>query len=964
MSFPKPPSSPNFFELEEEILQYWIDNNVFEKSIETRSKDNPYRFYDGPPFKNGLPHYGHALQSTIKDIIPRFWTMKGKRVERKRWWDCHGIYIEQKVQAKLGLNSNKDIEKYGVDNFIKACYDFTNEINDERDWFIPHLGRWIDFKNAYQTMDTNYMESVRRVFKSLYDKWLIYKGKRVSMYSTKLNTAISNFEVQADNSYADIADPAITVKFPIIWNYLSDPEREYETTADGFIKVARWVIKNEQWQILLLYIKKTGKRMMPWGKIDKGDNAEQTLQRELHEELWIEIENATFAWNDKLYYKPTQYNFGCYESTFFEVQCNTQNIINKESEKHDIAWIRIEDSENSLGYCIRIENTIIDDADEIITKFMDMNFYYHYTKWNKVISDCPINLLARTTTPRTIPANLGLVIHAEIDYVQIFDNQTQEYFILAEKLLHKYYKNKSDYILIYKCKGKELEWISYNPPFDYYVGQNANDFKVYSADYVSDTDGTGIVHTSPEFGEDDFQTWLRNNLTQTTALDEQGNYTNEIHDMQGMYYRDANELVMEKLKALWKLAKKESITHTVPICPRTQVPLIYKTQDSWFINIQSSKEKLIERCKEINWVPEHMRLGRFLKNIESAPDRCISRTRYWATPMPVWFGYNAEGVVVDTKVIGSIEELTWLTGITITDMHRPWIDEMTRTDNGITYKRTPEVLDNWLDSGSMPYAQDHYPFEHKEHFEAWFPADFIGEWLGQIRAWFYVMHVLGVLLFDTIPYKNVICTWTVLGNDWRKMSKTFGNYPDIKPTIQKYWADALRMFLANSPLLNGGDQPFAEEHLKEVIRKIHLPLRNSFSFFTTYANIDNFVPTKHSIDDFVWYNFQNDLDGWIIWKTAQLILDVNSNMETYNIQKAATPIFEFIEDLTNRYIRRNRRRFWKSENDADKMAGYDVLYVVLIEFCKVLAPFMPFLSEYIFRSLTGKESVHLEYRSE
>jgi isoleucyl-tRNA synthetase len=972
MSFPKIPNHPNFPELEEEILSFWKENKTFEKSINKKSSNEPYRFYDGPPFKNGIPHYGSLLQSFIKDAIPRFWTMKGKRVERKWGRDCHGIYIEQKVQAKLNLISNKDIEKYGIQKFIEECRQFTDSVVDEREWCVDHIGRRVDFEHPYQTMDNSYMESVWRVFKNLWDKWLIYKGKRVSMYSTKLNTAISNFEVQADNSYAEVSDPAITVKFPIRGNIQKE---EFEYTEDAFKKVAIGVIKNKEGAILMLFNSELGKRNLPGGKVDKGETTEKTLIRELEEEGGVK----TISKKEIFSYKVITTSKTFY-NTVFEVEIEGV-FKNMDADKHSqMAYIKIEESDNELGYQLNIEGTIVDDKDEILNKFMILHHYHNFTKGelNDIAvnqSEVPFSFLARTTTPRTIPANLALVASTDIMYVQIYDKERKEYFILAENLLSKYYKDDSQYLLTYRCLGKELEGLKYQAPYDFYKAENHH--QVYLADYVTETDGTGIVHTAPEFGEDDFRTGQKYSLAQTEALDEQGRYTAQVADYKGIYYQEANETIMNDLKEKGLLFKKESITHTVPIDPRAGGPLIYKTQDSWFINIQSVKEKLIEKSKEINWVPDHLRLGRFLKNIETAPDRCISRTRYWATPMPVWTD-GAE----DFKVLSSREEIFLLdqTGSKILekkivdgntiyrdtlnnqelDLHRPYVDNIWGMENGKKFTRVVEVLDPWLDSGSMPYAQDHYPFENKEKFEQSFPADFIGEGLGQIRAWFYVMHVLGVLLFDSIAYKNVICTGTILGNDGRKMSKSFWNYPDIKPTFEKFGADAIRMLYANSPVLSGGDQPFSEELVREVIKKVHLPLWNSFSFFLTYASIDKFTPRKFSINDLTQTRFENDLDTWIIGKMKQLITDVNDQMELYNMQKATTPIYQFMNDLTNWYIRRSRRRFWKGEMDNEKTQGYETLFVVLVELCKILAPFMPFLTEYIFKALTGKESVHLE----
>ena len=974
-TFPSIPTNPNFFQIEEEVSRYRRDNHIFEKSIESRSADDVFTFYDWPPFKNGIPHYGSLLQSIIKDAIPRYQTMKGKRVPRKWWWDCHGIYIEQKVQQKLWLESNKDIEKFGVQKFVEECVNFTNSVVDERNWSVDHVGRWVDMENAYETMSSDYMETVMRVFKQIREKWLIYKGKRVSMYSTKLNTPISNFEVQADNSYADISDPAITVKFPI---YQDNQKDDYKTTEDGFRYYVQAVIRDEKWGILSLYNIKHGNRQFPWWKVEKWEDIWWALQREVKEETWVDIELWSYMWWYKLISDKTPCMLYLYEAI---ITSWTPTI--QETDKHTAMWYAyVWDSENELWREITINNSIIDDAQEL-RSFKDMCLYHTLTTYDlidKSLEDIRYNFLAWTTTPWTIPANIALVVNPDIYYSQIYDLNTKEYYIIAQNLLSKFYKDKTDYILIHDSLWSELVWLSYHPPFDYYQNIDEKVHKVYSADYVSDTDGTGIVHTAPEFGEEDFQTGKRYWLYETQAIDEWWNYTNQIWDMKGAYYRDANDIVIEKLKINGLLYKKESITHTVPLCPRTQVPLIYKTQDSWFIDIQKIKPLLFEKNDEISWVPSHIKYGRFLKSMEWAPDRCISRTRFWATPMPVW-----QSEEWDVKVIWSREELFELdqTGSKIIDkrdidgkviyrdtkhhqeldLHRPYVDDIWGIIDGKKYTRVVEVLDNWLESWSMPYAQLHYPFENQDLFKSWFPADFIWEGMGQVRARFYVMHVLWVILFDQPAYKNVICTGTILGNDGRKMSKSFGNYPDIKPTLTAFGADALRVFMLGSPLLSGWDLNFSEDGLKEVLRKINLPLWNSYYFFTTYANIDWFNPTKHTLKDFVWYRFENDLDEWLISKMAQLIIDVDDWFQRYDIPSTVKPIYIFMDDLTNWYIRRNRRRFWKSENDTDKMAWYDVLYVVLCELCKVLAPFMPFISEYIYRNLTGKESVHLEYWS-
>ncbi|MCD5374976.1 isoleucine--tRNA ligase [Candidatus Gracilibacteria bacterium] len=785
--FPKVNPKQSFPEMEEKILAFWKENDTFQKSIDNRPEDKPYRFYDGPPFITGTPHYGSLLSSIVKDIVPRYHTMQGKRVERKWGWDCHGLPIEEKVQKKLDLKSNKDIEELGVEKFIQECYKYTQETSAEWDWYIDHIGRWVDTDNAYRTMDQDYMESVIWVFKQMHEKGRVYKGRRVSLYSWKLSTPISNFEVAMDDSYETVSDPAITVMFPL-------------TESHNHVQAGDYIL----------------------------------------------------------------------------------------------AW---------------------------------------------------------TTTPWTIPAHMSMALNKNLSYSRV--SSEGKIYIVATARVETVFKGKEHEILD-SFTGEDLIGLKYTPPFDFYVGKVDADknHKILHADFITDTDGTGIGHQAPEFGEVDFQLAGKEGVHISTALDDAGCYTEEIPDYEGMHYQDANDAVSEKLKELGLLFKKESINHRVAMCPRSGTKLIYKAQDSWFINIQEIKDRLLAENEGINWQPNHLKHGQFLKSVESAPDWCISRTRYWGTPMPIWMGTNAEGEEVDMKVFGSKKEIEDASGMTITDLHRPYIDDITWQENGLTYTRLPEVLDVWMDSGSMPYAQMHYPFENKAPMENSYPADFIVEYIGQVRAWFYVMHVVGVALFDKRAFTNVITTGIVMGSDGRKMSKSFGNYPDPRGTIGKYGADAIRFYMANSPLLNGGNMDFKEEGIVEVIKKVILPMWNTYSFFTTYANIDNFSPTGKS-------ERNNPLDTWMISETHKLVADVTSGMESYEITDATRPIVKYMDNLTNWYIRRSRKRFWKSENDGDKMEAYETLYQVLVTVSQVIAPFMPFVAEEIYKNLTGKDSVHL-----
>ena len=819
--FPNVSPKQSFPALESEVLAYWKANDTFKKSIESRPEDNPYRFYDGPPFITGTPHYGSLLSSIVKDVVGRYWTMRGRRVDRVWGWDCHGLPIEEKVQKKLGLASNKEIEEHGIKEFIDGCYEYTQTTSAEWDWYIDKIGRWVDMDRAYRTMDQDYMESVMWVFKKLWDKGLIYKGKRVSLYSWKLCTPISNFEVAMDDTYQDVNDPAITVKF------------ELE--------------KNEKFS----------------GKI---------------------------------------------------------------------------------------------------------------------------SILAWTTTPWTIPANIALAVGKDIDYVLVKNGE--ENFIVAKSRAESVFKGKGEYEIIREFKGEELVGLAYRPPFDYYYNNqnNSKNHKVYHADFATDTDGTGIVHTAPEFGDVDYILGKELGLTITEALDNEGKYTDQIFDKVGLHYLDANKENVERMKENGTLFKNESITHRIPFCPRSGTPLVQKAQDSWFINIQSQKEKLLKANEKINWFPEYLKYGRFAKGIESAPDWCISRTRFWGCPMPVWLSADGkEQIVVDSREeifeknlpYGQLEkrEIDGKTKYFFTggrfagqelNLHRPYIDEikLKSPNTGAELTRIKEVLDVWMDSGSMPYAQMHYPFENKNPMEASFPADFIAEYIGQVRAWFYVMHVLGVLLGEDIKntseptpsFTNVITTGVINGNDGRKMSKSYGNYPDPRATIEKYGADPIRFYMLNSPLLSGGDMDFKEEGIIETIKSVMLPVWNTYSFFTTYANIDGWKPTENTE-----INPINPLDQWILSKLQILIGKVHNAMEGYDVSRATRAIVEYMNELTNWYVRLSRRRFWGSEMTDDKNSAYETLYTVLVEVSKLLAPYMPFMAEDIFRGLTGRESVHLEY---
>ena len=781
---------PDFPKQEEKTLLFWKNNKIFEKSIKQRSKENTYSFYDGPPFVTGLPHYGTLLPSIAKDVIPRYQTMKGKRVKRVWGWDCHGLPIENKVEKKIGLKNRKDILKFGINKFIAECRQYVEETSSEWKWYIDHIARWVDFDNAYRTMDLSYMETVIWVFKQLYDKGLIYKGNRVSLFCPRCSTPISNFEIAMDNSYAMVKDPAVTIKFKL---------------KDG--------------------------------------------------------------------------------------------------------------------------------------KFKD-SF-----------------ILAWTTTPWTLPSNRALVIDKNEKYVKVKIEKQNNNCILAKKRLKEVISNKK-YKIIEEFKGKELLGIDYEPLYTF-IPANKDDFKIYSFEgMVNMEEGTGVVHSAPGFGEIDTEMGKSFGLTLMFTVDDEGKFIDKIKKWAGVYVKDADKEIIKDLKNRNLLFKKETIVHRYPYCYRCETPLIYKVQESWFINVKKLKKQLLKTNKEINWVPNHFKDGRFKKGIETAPDWCISRTRYWATIMPIWECQKCQ----ELKVVGSIKEIEKLSGKKVTDLHRSGVDHLVFKcpKCGGIMKRIPEVLDCWVESGSMPYAQRHYPFKNKKEFEQSFPADYIIEYVAQVRAWFYVMHVISNALMESHCFKNVVVTGTITGTDGRKMSKSYGNFPDQKIVLQKYGGDALRLYLMGSVIMLGRDMNITKgEEVAEQIKTVLLPFWNSYKYFVTFANLHSWKPAKQFSISLPYRQAGNlqfsILDQWILSRLNQFNKEFSKFMDAYHVPQAVHLIREFIEDLSRWYIRRSRERFNKGDKDALK-----TLHYVLSQFCLVSAPVIPFITEEIYKNLTNKESVHLQ----
>jgi len=782
----KAPSNISFPKMEEEVLAKWQDSKAFEKSIENRKNQKEFTFYDGPPFATGLPHYGHLLAGTIKDIVPRFWTMKGYKVERVFGWDCHGLPVENEVENILNISGKKAIEEYGIENFNKKCREIVLRYTGEWEKTVHRMGRWVDFRNGYRTMDPHFMESIWWVFKQLWDKNLIYRGTKVVPFSAALGTALSNFE--AGQNYKEVQDPAITILFKL-----------------------------------------------------------------------------------------------------------------KDEDAYMAAW---------------------------------------------------------TTTPWTLPSNLALCVGPEIDYVKVEDKDLGKFIYMAEARVSAYSK-KRKLEVISKCKGVDLKGRKYEPLFNYFSSLASDGaFQVLVDGYVSTENGTGIVHTAPSFGEDDNRIVKQAGLSiEACPVDDNGQFTSQVKDYEGVYVKDADKLIIRRLKEEGMLYDMTQIVHSYPFCYRTDTPLLYKSISSWYVKVEEIKERLIKANSNIHWVPEHIKQGRFGNWLEGARDWAISRSRSWGTPLPIWIN-NVTG---NTICIGSIAELKELSGVLVEDLHRETIDSITFQVKGEKgdYVRIKEVLDCWFESGSMPYAQKHYPFENVKWFEENFPADFIAEGIDQTRGWFYTLVVLSAAIFDKNPFKNVIVNGLILASDGEKMSKRKKNYPPADDVLNKYGADALRLFLINSPVVVAKDLKFSEKGIEELTRAVILPLWNSYSFLATYANVDQWGPEKGLPKS------DNLMDQWILSKLQTLIEQVDAEMQDYNLNKVVPPLVEFIEYLTNWYIRLSRRRFWKSENDGDKFAAYSTLYTVLVDFSKILAPILPFITDFIYTRLTkaiqvsNPHSVHL-----
>ena len=898
-------------EYEKALVDFWKKNKTFEKSVDNRDAKNSYVFYDGPPFITGMPHHGTLLSSVVKDAVPRFWTMNGKHVERRWGWDCHGLPAENFVEKQLGITDRRDIgTKISLEDYIIKARE--SMVANSETWrgTIDRIGRWVDFDNCYRTMNKDFMESVWWAFKTLYEKGKIYEGEKVLMYDTKFATPVSKAEVTMDNdAYQTVTDPSAFVKFKLckpIKSYLmgiGSAEKELKKLGVKFAKDGKYyTVELEPGQIT---------------------DYEKFVDKNLAEEYWNEyIVDGVAHFTFKM----------------------------KGGELKKIVWRQGDDEKELLALCEKFAETKFENVEKMIT---DNEFYADVFE-NTYI-------LAWTTTPWTLPANMALAVSEKLEY-GLYDVEGEK-MVMAKDLSKKLLGEDAKALKTYS--GSDLAGLKYVPLFDMDddIQKNENAHKIWAADFVSAEDGTGVVHIAPAYGEDDFALGKKNGIPTRHTIDDNGYYFPEwaekLHELgvrdtdeNGLEVWAANKFIakcLEEKGIIWKIGY---IKHEYPFNPRSKQRIMYRAIPSWFFDIEGSKPLMLEKNEGINWFPEHLKHGRFAKNIEQAPDWNLSRDRFWATAMPVWRGDKGT-----LKVVGSYDELYELSGVRLEDYHRPWIDAVEFDIDGEHFTRVDKVLDCWFESGSMPFAQMHYPFENKEKFEKNYPADFIVEYVGQVRAWFYYVHAVNTALFGDKAYKNVITTGTLAGNDGRKMSKSLGNYTDPNVLMDQYSADALRFLMLSSPVLAGEDFALIDKDVSDVARKLTM-VWNVYDFFTMYAEVDGweFKGEKLSAPK----KLENPLDSWIVARLYQLRNEVTDGMKKYNLPLATAGILPFIDDLSNWFVRRSRRRFWKSESGSDKAEAYETLHFVLSYLALVMAPFTPFLAEELWQNMMGGESVHLQ----
>jgi len=778
-------SSFSLVEAELKVLQFWERKGVFRQSLEATADCPPYVFYDGPPFATGLPHHGHFVASTIKDVVPRYWTMQGFHVKRRFGWDCHGLPIEYEIDKKLGMTTSQAVERFGVSGYNDHCRSIVQRYTQEWRRSITRLGRWVDFDNDYKTMDADFMESVWWVFRQLWDKGLVYRGFKVVPVSTALATVLSNFEANAN--YQQTQDPSITVLFKLV-----------------------------------------------------------------DEDAWL------------------------------------------------MAW---------------------------------------------------------TTTPWTLPSNLAICAGGDVDYVRVRDLDLEIVCYLAESRLAAY-SNRHRLEVLSRCKGRDLLGRRYEPLFPYFARySDSGHFVVVNDDYVTADSGTGLVHIAPAFGADDHR------IAKETGLDAlvcpvsmSGVFDAEVSDFAGRYVKDADAEITRYLKQHKTLYEQDVIEHSYPFCYRSDTPLIYRAIDSWYVSVSAFKERIIRANEQVHWVPEHIKQGRFGNWLKEARDWAVSRNRVWGTPLPVWVN-NQTG---KAKCFGSVEDLQKVSGAELTDLHREHVDSIEFSvpgEEGV-YSRVPEVFDCWFESGSMPYAQEHYPFENRAGFEAGYPAEFIAEGLDQTRGWFYTLMVLSTALFDKPAFRNVIVNGMVMAKDGKKMSKRLRNYTSPETLMAEYGADALRLYLISGNLLKGEEQRFSDKGVREMARRVLLPWYNAWKFLRTYITVDGWTPENPPNQGY------SVLDRWLTSRLQTLKLRVKAEMEAYRLYGVAPLLFDFIEDLTNWYIRLNRSRFWGEDMTAEKLTAYSTLHRVIHEFGRIMAPFAPFMAETIYRQMLDLSSEDVSERVE
>jgi len=773
-------------EYEKEWARTWEKNKIFEKSVEQRPADNQWVFYDGPPFLTGTPHHGHLLVSTVKDVMGRFHTMKGQRVERRWGWDCHGLPAEVFVEKQLGIANKKEIgTKISIADYVRECRAAMVKTGTEWEDTIERLGRWVEFQGAYKTMDKEFMESVWWAFKTLYEKGKIYEGEKILVYCTKDATPISKSEVAMENSYQMDTDPSVFVYFDL------------------------------------------------------------------------------------------------------------------------------------------------EGSDEAI--------------------------LAWTTTPWTLPANVAVAVHKDIEY-SLLEHNGKKFYVASEAIERVMQNDKHqplEYTVLKTAQGSELVGKNYHPLFE---NRGPNAHKVLHADFVTASDGTGLVHEAPAYGEDDYELCKAAGIPVISIVDGDGNYTEGR--WQGQNIWDVNKDIAKWFVSEGRALKVEYIRHEYPHCHRCGTKLMYRAHPSWFMDIQGQKDEMLAANQDTLWTPDNLRTGRFNNIIEQAPDWNLSRDRYWATPIPVWKGERNDGTEV-VKVFGSYDEFEEFTGQRLDDYHLPEVMDVTFELDGTEMHHIGKVLDCWFESGSMPFAQFHYPFENKEKFEKNFPADFIIEAIDQTRGWFYSLTAVNVGLFGKAPWKNLICTGFINAADGKKLSKKLKNYTDPMELMDKFSADSFRFLMLSSPLVNGENFGLADKDVGDVARKLSM-IWNMYDFFTMYAEVDGWEfdaskPLTLNPD-----NLTNPLDKWIVSRVHRLAQEVDTHTEAYDLQNAVKPILPFIDDASNWFVRRSRRRFWKSDDDSDKADAYRTLHYVLLKLSVILAPFTPFLAEELYHNMGGgNDSVHL-----